>query len=293
VLNSREWFNRGRYRRYAEHNIFVLDEGRSVEGTILMMHGFPSASWDWSAIWEQLTPTFRCIAFDFLGFGFSDKPLGHNYSILEQADIAEWLVEQLGLTDFHVLSHDYGDTVAQELLARQNAGQGAGSWQSLCLLNGGLFPETHRALLTQKLLLSPVGPLLSRAMSKRRFSASLASTFGPDTWPGTEELDVFWALIQFNRGKRNFHRLIRYMQERKQHRNRWVGALRESQIPLALINGSVDPVSGRHMVDRYLDIVGEPDYLARLDQIGHYPQVEAPQAVLQHYLAFLKGLPGN
>ena len=92
---------------------------------------------------------------DVLGFGFSDKPDPHEYSIHEQADIVEGIVEQLGLAKFHVLAHDYGDTVAQELLACQNEGTGKGIWQSICFLNGGLFPETQKALLIQKLLLSP------------------------------------------------------------------------------------------------------------------------------------------
>jgi len=40
----------------------------------------------------------------FLGFGFSDKPLHHTYSIMEQADIAEAVVGKLGLGRFHVLA---------------------------------------------------------------------------------------------------------------------------------------------------------------------------------------------
>jgi pimeloyl-ACP methyl ester carboxylesterase len=88
-------------------------------------------------------------------------------------------VRKLGLTRFHVLAHDYGDTVAQELLARQNDGSGAGEWLSVCFLNGGLFPETHRALLTQKLLLSPLGPLVNKFSNKRTFDRAMSRVFGP------------------------------------------------------------------------------------------------------------------
>ena len=42
----------------------------------------------------------------------------HTYSIIEQADIGEALLESLAVTKVHILSHDYGDTVALELLAR-------------------------------------------------------------------------------------------------------------------------------------------------------------------------------
>jgi len=225
---------------------------------------------------------------DMLGFGLSAKPAPHKYSIHEQADIVESIVEQFGLKEFHVLAHDYGDTVAQELLARQNKGTGKGLWQSICFLNGGLFPETHQALLIQKLLLSPLGPLINKLTTRKRFDVSVSRVFGADTQPSKEELDGFWALINHNKGRHIFHNLISYMSDRIEHRERWVQALKDVKVPLALINGSVDPVSGAHMVAHYRDIIGEPDYLKELSDIGHYPQVEDPQNVARLYLEFLE-----
>jgi len=225
---------------------------------------------------------------DMLGFGYSAKPDPHKYSIHEQADIVEDIVEQIGLKQFHVLAHDYGDTVAQELLARQNEGTGAGEWQSICFLNGGLFPETHKALLIQKLLLSPLGPLINKLTTQRSFDNSFSRVFGEGTQPSKEDLDSFWALINHNNGRHIFHNLISYMSDRIEHRERWVQALKDAKMPLALINGSVDPVSGAHMIAHYRDIVGEPNYLEELSAIGHYPQVEDPQSVAKHYLEFLE-----
>ena len=177
-----------------------------------------------------------------------------HYSIHEQADIVESIIQQLGLTHFHVLAHDYGDTVAQELLARQNEGSGKGQWTSICFLNGGLFPETHQALLIQKLLLSPLGPLINKLTTKRTFDASFSRVFGEQTQPSKEELDSFWALINHNKGRHIFHNLISYMSDRKTHRERWVDALIDSKVPIGLINGSVDPVSGAHMIAHYKDL---------------------------------------
>ncbi|WP_227538139.1 alpha/beta fold hydrolase [Marinobacter vulgaris] len=96
-----------------------MDEGEPGQETILLIHGFPTASWDWHKIWPALRQAHRVVAMDMLGFGFSEKPASHRYSIHQQADIVEGVVRQLGLDRFHVLAHDYGDTVAQELLARQ------------------------------------------------------------------------------------------------------------------------------------------------------------------------------
>jgi len=78
-----------------------------------------------------------------------------------------------------------------------------------------------------------------------------------------------------------------YINDRREHRERWVSGLQNAQVPMALINGSVDPVSGKHMVARYKELNCRLDYLAELNEIGHYPQVEDPKGVLEHYLRFI------
>lgn len=285
-----QWRERGHFSKLLGRKIFCVDSGELDKPSILLLHGFPTSSWDWAPIWDALCETYRLVAMDLLGFGYSDKPNPHRYSIMEQADLCEALVDDRELDAFHVLAHDYGDTVAQELLARQNEGRGAGRWVSLCLLNGGLFPETHKARMIQKLLLGPLGPFINRLTTKRTFDKSLSAVFGPGTKPSPEELDAFWRLINYNDGKHGFHNLITYMTDRKTHRERWVKALQESLVPIALINGSVDPVSGAHMVARYREVVSPNHFIVELAEIGHYPQVEAPEAVLEAYLQFLRQL---
>ena len=286
-VSPKQWQSRGKLEAVLGHSIFVLDEGDSSLPTIVLLHGFPTSSWDWQPIWDELAKDYRLIALDMLGFGFSDKPNSRTYTIHGQADIVEALVKTKGLTNFHVLAHDYGDTVAQELLARQLEGAGSGTWLSCCLLNGGLFPETHRALLTQKLLLSPLGKFLNRLTGYSKFSKNFSSVFGPQSKPSEQDLENFWWLINVNNGKHIFHNLITYMRDRIEHRERWVSALQKSTIPLAVINGSVDPVSGAHMVARYKELHCRLDYLAQLSVIGHYPQVEAPKEVYSHYQHFI------
>jgi pimeloyl-ACP methyl ester carboxylesterase len=282
-----QWRSRGELKLIMGHSIFVIDEGAAEKPTIILLHGFPTSCWDWQPIWNELAKQYRVVALDMLGFGFSDKPNHRRYSIHGQADIVEALIRTLQIESFHVLAHDYGDTVAQELLARQLEGCGVGRWLSCCFLNGGLFPETHQALLTQRLLLSPIGGLVNRLAGYDSFCRSFSSVFGDGTKPSEQELQTFWRLINTNSGKHVFHNLITYIRDRIQHRERWVSALQQSSIALAIINGSVDPVSGAHMVARYQELNCRLDYLAQLPLIGHYPQVEAPDQVLGHYQNYL------
>lgn len=261
-------------------------EGGNVDGPVLLLiHGFPTASWDWEPVWPGLGKHYRLIALDMLGFGFSDKPLRHRYSIAEQADIQEELLQSLGIDSYHVLAHDYGDTVAQELIARSLESSGGSGLRSICLLNGGLFPETHRLLRIQKLLLSPLGPLIARLTSRKRLDQSMKRIFGPHTQPDDALLDGFWRLVSRQKGARALADLIAYIPERIRYRERWVGALQKTPLPLALIDGMLDPISGAHMVKRYRELISNP-LVTELQTIGHYPQIEAPQQVVAAYLAF-------
>ncbi|MBD9425030.1 alpha/beta hydrolase [Pseudomonas sp. PDM15] len=251
---------------------------------LLLIHGFPTASWDWHYLWQPLAAKYRVIACDMLGFGYSAKPREHVYSLLEQADLQQALLAHLGIGGpVHVLAHDYGDSVAQELIARHQ--EGRLQLASCVFLNGGLFPETHRPVLTQKLLLSPLGPLLGRLFSRSKLKANLTKVFGPQTPPSESELDAFWALIAHNDGPAVMHRLIRYILDRRVNRERWVAAMQETTVPLRVIDGALDPISGAHMVARYRELIANPDTVL-LEAIGHYPQTEAPAEVLAHYLEF-------
>ncbi|MGY1893038.1 alpha/beta hydrolase [Pseudomonas jessenii] len=251
---------------------------------LLLIHGFPTASWDWHYLWQPLAQRYRVIACDMLGFGDSAKPINHTYSLLEQADLQQALLAHLQIDQpVHVLAHDYGDSVAQELLARHY--EDKIEVASCVFLNGGLFPETHRPVLMQKLLLSPLGWMIGRAFTRDALVKSFRQIFGPQTRPSESELDDFWSLVDSNRGPRIMHKLIGYIPERRVQRDRWVTAMQRGEIPLRVIDGEVDPISGAHMVERYRELIPDADTVL-LPGIGHYPQTEAPVQVLKHYLAF-------
>ncbi len=274
------WYAAGEWRDCLGQRMFVRQAGTG--DVLLLIHGFPTASWDWQALWPALVSRHRLIAPDLLGLGRSAKPHPHRYRVAEQAELLVELLNQLQVNRCHVLAHDYGDTVAQELLARQREGQLPWALDSVVFLNGGLFPETHRARPIQQLLRSPLGPLLARLISKRGFAASLRRVFGADTPPDEAEIEGFWELLLHDHGRRCLPALLGYIDERRQHRACWVGALQHSPTPLGLINGLLDPVSGAHMVNRWRELVGN-QHIVELPRIGHYPQVEAPQAVLDAY----------
>ncbi len=275
-----QWRNGGRTFEHAGRSLFYRDEG---DGPVLLcLHGYPTASWDWHRVWPLLVERYRLIAMDMLGFGFSEKPRGRHYSIGGQTSLHEALLASLGIERAHVLAHDYGDTVAQELMARRaqrrSSPEPGLQLDSVTLLNGGLFPEAHHARMIQTLLRSPLGPLLVRLLDERAFARSFTPIFGAGTQPGDAELARFWALIEHNGGRLLMGRLLHYIAERKRHRERWVGALTDASMPLQLVVGMEDPVSGPDMARRWRELVPRGG-LVELQGIGHYPQWECPSGV--------------
>lgn len=275
----REWRQRGQFFKWKEHQIFYLDEGEGP--TLVCLHGFPTSSYDWNAIWPDLVSRYRVLALDFLGFGFSSKPYEHEYSVFEQADIVESLLAELGVGDYHLLAHDYGDTVALELLARKHEGL-----KALCMLNGGIFVHVYQPRPIQKLLAGPAGPGLAKAIKRPIYAKNLARVFGAKTKPSKREMDDYWAITSCNQGTRISHLLLRYIEERNQNQESWTQAMVEQDTPLRLIVGLEDPVSGENIADAFREIVPDPDLV--LLECGHYPQVELPETTSDAILEFFE-----
>ena len=278
-----DWIDYAQYFEHESHRIayWSAGDGRAL----LLVHGFPTSSWDWHLVWDAMTEGRRVIACDMLGFGLSDKPTS-GYSIHTQTDIQLALLDHLGVSEFDVLAHDYGVSVGQEMLARCNEQGSAFGLGRILFLNGGLFPEQHRMLPIQKLGIGPLGFLLSLLMNRKRFGENFARVFGPASKPSEKELDEFWRLIYLQGGHRISHKLLHYILDRRKHRKRWVGALQEASIPIKLINGGADPVSGKHMYEHFRELVPNAEAVC-FEDVGHYPQTEAPDRMLAEAMVFL------
>ncbi len=283
-----DWKNSGAYFSHKNYTIFYKAEGVGVP--LILVHGFPTSSWDWNKIWNTLVKHYRVFAIDMLGFGFSSKPEDFKYTIASQVDLWEAFLEEKNISSFHILAHNYGDTVVQEMLARLKENpEYKFRIESVCFLNGGMFPETNFPTRTQRMLLTPLGSILKYFMGRNTLAKNFKKIFGKNTQPSEQEIDEFWEVIDFNSGKNVIPQLIKYLKERDTHKIRWREAIQYTNVSKRLIDGAVDPISGKHMAEFYAEIVPDADVII-LDEIGHYPQTEAPDEVLHHYGEFRKTL---
>jgi len=274
------WRQAGALTEIAGHEIFVRAQAAADGGPrVLLLHGYPSSSFDWRHAFELL-PGQRLIAFDFLGFGLSDKPRDQLYSLSAQADIAEAIVERFGGGPIALVAHDMGSSVATELLARDVEGRLSFELASTLLFNASLVRERASLLWGQRLLLSRLGPLAARFVSEFGFRRQLGGIFSREHPLSDEEAADQWSLLSYNGGQRMLDRLIFYNHERVgPPGRRWHAALRDWPGRLELAWAELDPICTEAVLEAVLELRPSAG-LTRLPGLGHYPQIEDPAGTI-------------
>ena len=115
----------------------VEESGRDP---LLVLHGFPSCSYDYRGVLPALSAERRVVLLDFLGCGLSDKP-DRRYGVRMQADVVEAVVASTGLERVAMLTHDMGDSVGGEVLARDLEGTLRFEVTNRVVTNGSIYMD--------------------------------------------------------------------------------------------------------------------------------------------------------
>lgn len=111
-----EWLDQSQYP-FEPHYVQVdggrmhyVDVGQGEP--ILFVHGFPTWSFMWRGLINDLSVKHRCIAMDHIGFGLSDKPDHWSYTPEAHARNYRKLLDHLGISTFSLVVHDFGGPIA-------------------------------------------------------------------------------------------------------------------------------------------------------------------------------------
>lgn len=122
--------------------IFYREAGPPDAPTMLLLHGFPSASHQYRRLIDALGSRYRLIAPDYPGFGHSDAPGSatsggpFTYTFDRLADVIEGFCERLGLERFAMYVFDWGAPVGFRLATRH-----PGWIAGLVVQNGNAYEE--------------------------------------------------------------------------------------------------------------------------------------------------------
>ena len=288
-----EWAARGHRIAVDGRDVFVLDAPPAAAESgdpLMVLHGFPTCSFDWRAVIEPVRAAGRrVVLFDFLGFGLSDKP-DVRFSIRGHADTAEAVARAAGLEQVVLATHDLGDSVGGELLARSQEGSLDFAVTNRIICNGSIYMDLVRLTAGQQMLLDAEDARLDLAAlgiePSVGFKSGVAGTFArpDDADPG--EMDALWELASYQDGHQLLTRTIRYVEDRRVDESRFTGGIERHPSPLHIIWGKLDPVARYAMATRLHERRGEAP-LVTLDDVGHYPMVEAPDRFATAMLAAL------
>jgi pimeloyl-ACP methyl ester carboxylesterase len=286
--DQQAWRDRGRMLTVRGMEVFCIDEGSGADA-LLLLHGFPTSSHDWARVWDALAARRRVVALDLPGFGFSAKPEAYSYSLLEQADIVEVLLRDIGVSRAHVVAHDMGTSVATELLARREAGLLHFAIGRLVLMNGSVHADLAHLTPAQKLLRRRwLGPLFARVASATTYRLQLRRILGRNDTLSDQDLADQFVLMRHRDGHLRLPAIIGYYAERTRFRERWIGALERLDIPALILWGRLDPVAVPAIAEALAkEIPGAQ--LVWMDELGHYPQLEDPKRVVQELERFVGG----
>ena len=291
------WKSSGHYIPYGPfaHQLFVKELGSSeapADKTLLLIHGFPESSYSYHAVVDGLMKRFdRIILFDMLGYGMSDKPIAdYTYSLFEQADTVFEVWKHFGIKGGHMLSHDMGDSVATEIVARHANGL-LPAWfsdglQSLTFTNGSMVLELADLRITQKILLSKYGHLMRNLTTFKLFDQQVRSAHGNDRL-SADEIQSLWNLNVYNDGHQKTYLTIKYLNDRKRfEKTRWLPALSEVEVPIHICWGDADAVARIEMAYYLKKNVCPNAQLTIMKGLGHFCQMGSPEEWVEYVLGF-------
>ncbi len=261
-------------------SVATYELGSAETPTLTFLHGYPSSSHDIEAVADRLDDRWRILTLDFPGFGASDKPTDHTYSIDACAGAVEALWRDRDVTSTVIVAHDYGVSVAQELLARRRDGALAVEFQAVVWMNGGLYPDLHRPTVGQQMLLDDeTGADVAAAITAELFETGVGVTWGERVPMDPDEIREMWRSMDERGGTALDARPVAlHRRPSRQRDTRWREALEGADVPQTFVWGDLDPVSGAHMIERVQERLPTARVI-RLADVGHWPLLEAPDEV--------------
>lgn len=247
---------------------------------ILFLHGFPTSSFDFAQVLKRFPSKFASrgyVLHDHPGFGLSDKPAAFSYSLKDQAAVALALWEKLGITEGHLVAHDYGTSVATEILALRAEGDCPVEIKSVTMSNGSMLIDLAGLRPIQKLLRSDLlGPVVAQLTSFGIFRRNMKKIWGDASQLSDTELQLHWWLMLHKNGRKVLSPISKYTYERTTFKSRWIGALNKCGLPVHFLWALRDPVAKTVIGETLHKNTPESEFTA-LPDLGHYPMLENPK----------------
>lgn len=279
---------RPQYFQCPEGRVHYVDEGSGRADPIVFIHGTPTWSYEWRHLMTALSPRWRCIAPDLLGFGHSERPLNFPYTPEAHSAVIRRVVEGLGLTRFTLVVHDFGGPIALPLaldLPTRVA--------RLVVINSWMwgFGDDRQMQRRARIAASPLGRALYRWINFSQ-RVLLPGAYGDrkkltpgihraylDRFPDRDSRElVLFALARALNGSRAYYDAL------------WARRAQLHRIPTLILWGMKDSAFQPRMLGTWRSALPEAR-IVELADAGHWPHEEVPGLVTTALEEFLTSTP--
>lgn len=261
------------------NTIHYVDEGEGP--TLLMYHGNPTWSFLYRQVIEALRPHFRCIAFDYPGFGLSTASSDYRFRIDEHVAVSTALVDALELDEITAFVQDWGGPIGLSVATRR--------------------PDRHRGLV--------IGNTFAWPSDKLSWSVASAVLGGLIGWLLVDQGNLLARTVPNAHHRRSLDRCeaLHYTAPfptpaRRRATRRFIdqvtGARSEleslerslpsiTDLPALILWGTEDGFYGEGEFERLTDLF--PNHTSKkLVGAGHFIQSDAPTEVAEAVLAWMR-----
>jgi cis-3-alkyl-4-acyloxetan-2-one decarboxylase len=276
------------YLRAGKTNLHYLDEGPPSSRPLLFLHGNPTWSYLWRRPVAELSERgHRCVAFDHMGFGRSEKPPRLSaYTLERHVENALAVIDELDLQDVTLVAHDWGGPIGLGAMLER-----AERLRAVVLMNTWAWelpswlPPFIREFRTEGLgeILALGGNLFVESaipggMARRDLDPMMMEAYRapfPDYWSRAGTL-AFQRDIPLTE-RDSSAPLISSIHER----------LPQLDVPVLLVWGMRDPVFQPVFLDQWRELFPRAES-AELEDASHYVVEDRPDAVIGAIERFLR-----
>jgi pimeloyl-ACP methyl ester carboxylesterase len=265
-----------RYVQVGNQLVYVEQAGPPDAPPVVLIHGFGASSYSWRKILPGLSASYRTLAIDLNGFGYTQRPRdAESYSREGQVKLILGVLDALGIERAHFVGHSYGGA-----LTLWTAAQHPERVRSFVLVDSAAptYPEDRRS---RAAALRPLNALFLRTFALRQSAVhkALLHSVYDDSVITPEISQAYFERLRIEGATAAYHGLTA---PRPGVRDRVDFAA--IHIPALVVWGTEDELV-RIADGRAAAALMGAEFVA-LEKTGHMPMEEKPEELLRLMLDF-------
>ncbi len=246
---------------------------------LVLVHGFGASTYSWRLVMPRLAESFRVIAVDLSGFGYTQRPSDRaRYTREAQGELVLAVMDKLGFESAHLMGHSYGGGISLWIAWKHPE-----RVRSLVLVDSSA-PTYSYDRRTRAASFRPLTSLFLRTWMLRPsvVHKALLRSFYDDSLVTPELVQAYWERIRVEGVIDAYHGLTVPV-----HGPVDTVVLEEIRVPTLVIWGAQDEVISAESGRRAAARMPRAEFVV-LEKAGHVPMEERPEELLGHVLSFLE-----